>query len=81
MSRPLVAFFIIALALVIASMQAFYVYSDVTRTSINVAVRVGDWEITVVNVTQATYIRSGDYYYSAAQGFKIVLITLRITNL
>jgi len=81
MSRPMIASFTIILTLVIVSMQAFYVYSDVTRASINVTVKVGDWEITVVSMTQATYIKSDDDYYSVAQGFKIVLITLRLTNL
>jgi len=72
----------IALTLVIVSILAsLYVYGEVVRSSIGVTVRVGDWEIIVVNMTQAKYIRSDSSYYSAKQGFRIVLVTLKLTNI
>ena len=43
--------------------------------------RAGDWEITALKVTEATYIRSGSSYYGAENGSKLILIYLRIRNL
>jgi len=65
----------------IVAIVSIYVYSEVVRSPIGVVVRVGDWEISVVNMAQATYIKSGDSYYGAKQGYKIVLLRLRIANL
>jgi len=77
--RPSATVYIV-LALVMIAVLTSYACGEVVRNPIGVVVRVSNWEITVVNMTQATYIRSDNSYYSAKQGFKIVLVTLRITN-
>jgi hypothetical protein len=45
------------------------------------AVTVGNWEITVLNVKEAKYLKSGDIYYAAEEGQKAVIATLRIMNI
>jgi hypothetical protein len=45
------------------------------------AVTVGDWEITVLDVKEAKYLKSGDSYYAAEEGQKAVVLTLRIKNI
>jgi hypothetical protein len=45
------------------------------------AVTVGDWEITVLGVKEAKYLKSGDSYYAAKEGQKAVVVTLRIKNI
>ena len=45
------------------------------------ALTVGDWEITVLGVKEAKYLKSGDSYYAAEEGQKAVVVTLRIKNI
>ena len=45
------------------------------------ALTVGDWEITVLDVKEAKYLKSGDSYYAAEEGQKAVIVTLRIKNI
>jgi hypothetical protein len=45
------------------------------------AVTVGNWEITVLSVKEAKYLKSGDIYYAAEEGQKAVIATLRIMNI
>jgi hypothetical protein len=63
-----------------------YSVSEVTKTKnvsgvIGKAVTVGDWEITVLGVKEAKYLKSGDSYYAAEEGQKAVVVTLRIKNI
>jgi len=43
-------------------------------------IRAGDWEITVLGVKEAIYIREDESYYRAKEGYKVVIVTLRIKN-
>jgi hypothetical protein len=45
------------------------------------ALTVGDWEITVLGVKEAKYLKSGDSYYAAEEGQKAIIVTLRIRNI
>jgi hypothetical protein len=45
------------------------------------AVTVGDWEITVLGVKEAKYLKRDDSYYAAKEGQKAVVVTLRIKNI
>jgi hypothetical protein len=45
------------------------------------AITVGDWEITVLDVKEAKYLKSGDSYYAAEEGQKAIIVTLRIRNI
>jgi len=51
-----------------------------TTASIGESVRAGDWEIAVLGVREAEYVRKGDSYYKAEEGYKAVLVRLRIKN-
>ncbi len=44
-------------------------------------IKAGDWEITVLGVKEAMYIKKDDSYYKAKEGYKAVLVALRIKNL
>jgi hypothetical protein len=44
------------------------------------AVAVGNWEVTVLGVREARYLRSGDSYFATREGEKAVVVTLRIRN-
>ena len=44
------------------------------------AVAVGNWEVTVLGVREARYLRSGDSYFATGEGEKAVVVTLRIRN-
>ena len=43
-------------------------------------IRVGDWKITVLDVKEATYVREDNSYYRAKEGYKVIIVTLRIEN-
>jgi hypothetical protein len=45
------------------------------------AVTVGNWEITVLGVKEAKYLKRDDSYYAAEEGQKAVVVTLRIKNI
>jgi hypothetical protein len=45
------------------------------------AVTVGNWEVTVLGVKEAKYLKSGDSYYAAEEGQKAIVVTLRIRNI
>lgn len=58
---------------------------EVTRTEtveagIGAPIKAGEWEITLEKVSGATYIRSGESYYGAEEGMKLILIRLKIKN-
>jgi len=44
-------------------------------------IKAGDWEITVLEVKGAEYIKEDDSYYKAKEGKKLVLVKLRIKNI
>jgi len=48
--------------------------------AIGQAVVVGNWEVTVLNVREARYLKSDDSYFAAREGEKAVIVTLRIRN-
>jgi len=69
-----------------AMYSASKVVEEATKTKyvsgvIGKAVTVGDWEITVLGVKEAKYLKSGDSYYAAEEGQKAVVVTLRIKNI
>ena len=41
---------------------------------------VDGWEVTVLGVREAEYVKHGDTYYSAKEGEKAVLVSLRVEN-
>jgi hypothetical protein len=45
------------------------------------AITVGNWEITVLGVKEAKYLKSDDSYYAANERQKAVVVTLRIRNI
>jgi hypothetical protein len=51
-----------------------------TEASIGSPVIIGNWEITVINVRESKYIVKSNSYYEADEGFKLVIITLKIKN-
>ena len=53
----------------------------VSTTHIEETIEVKDWEITVLCVKEAEYIRIDDSFYGAKEGYKIVLVAVRIKNL
>ena len=53
----------------------------VLKSQIGSPVRVGDWEIMVSNVRMSHYIVKDDMYYRSKPGHKLVLVTLRVSNI
>jgi hypothetical protein len=49
--------------------------------SVGEGVKAGEWMITVLGVKEATYIKEDNSYYKAKDGYKLVLIRLRIENI
>lgn len=49
--------------------------------SIGEAVKAGEWAFTVLGVREAEYLKKGDSYYKAKEGYKLVLVRLRIENI
>lgn len=43
-------------------------------------IAAGDWRITVTKVKEVSYVMKDDSYYSAKEGEKIVIVTLRVEN-
>jgi len=69
-----------------AAYSASKAVEEATKTKyvsgvIGKAITVGDWEITVLGVKEAKYLKSGDSYYAAEEGQKAVVVTLRIKNI
>lgn len=48
--------------------------------SIGKGVKAGEWIVTVLGVKETTYIKKDDLYYKAKDGYKLVLIRLKIEN-
>ena len=44
-------------------------------------VKVGSWELTVLDVKESIYVREDDDCYRAKEGYKVVIVTLRVKNL
>ena len=58
------------------AVETKYVFGVIGQT-----VTVGDWEITVLGVKEAKYLKRDDSYYAAKEGQKAVVVTLRIKNI
>ena len=43
-------------------------------------IRVENWEISVLGVKEATYIKADDFYYRTKEDYKAVIVTLKIKN-
>jgi len=89
---PLVLGIVLAVIAVISITGTAFVHMTVYSVSkavetkyasgvIGQAVTVDKWEITVLNVKEAKYLKSGDIYYAAEEGQKAVIATLRIMNI
>lgn len=62
------------------------VVEEVTRTEtvevgIRTPIRADKWEIVIEEVLETAYIRSGESFYGAEEGMKLILIRLKIKNL
>jgi len=82
----LVAIAVISIAGTAFIHMAAYSVSKAVETKhvsgvIGQAVTVGDWEITVLGVKEAKYLKRDDSYYAAKEGQKAVVVTLRIKNI
>jgi len=53
--------------------------SNVTGSA-GAEVKVGSWVITVVSVKEGRYVNAGGTYYSAKDGWKVVLVELKVMN-
>jgi hypothetical protein len=48
--------------------------------SLRQPISVGDWRVTVLGVREGKYLREGNVYYSAKEGRKAVVVSLRVEN-
>jgi hypothetical protein len=89
---PLVLGIVLAVIAVISITGTAFVHMTVYSVSkavetkyasgvIGQAVTLSNWEITVLSVKEAKYLKSGDIYYVAEEGQKAVIATLRIMNI
>ncbi|OYT50838.1 MAG: hypothetical protein B6U76_12030 [Desulfurococcales archaeon ex4484_217_2] len=58
---------------------------EVTKTkhvsaSTGQTITVDNWKITVLGAKEAKYLREGEDYYSAKEGVKAIIVTIRIEN-
>ena len=60
------------LAIIVIALGAYLIFKRI---------KVGDWEITVLDVKESTYVRENNNYYKAKEGYKAVIVTLRMKNL
>jgi hypothetical protein len=58
------------------AVETKYVFGVIGQT-----VTVGNWEITVLGMKEAKYLKSDDSYYATEEGQKAVVVTLRIKNI
>jgi hypothetical protein len=65
--------------------MAAYTVEEVTKPkqatgTLGQPISVGGWEVTVLGVREAKYLKKGDVYYSAKEGQKAVIVSLRVKN-
>jgi hypothetical protein len=48
--------------------------------SLGQPISIGDWEVTVLSVREAEYLKIEEWYYSAKEGQKAVIVSLRVKN-
>jgi len=79
-------FVIIGMAFIHATLMSFeesvgeMTVSRVMSARFREAVKLGEWEVAVINVMAANYISKDDSYYVADEGYKYVIVTLRVRN-
>jgi hypothetical protein len=79
-------FVIIGMAFIHATLMSFeesvgeMTESRVMSARFREAVKLGEWEVAVINVRAANYISKDDSYYVADEGYKYVIVTLRVRN-
>jgi hypothetical protein len=54
--------------------------TQTVEAGLGVPLRVDKWEITIEDVKEAKYIKSGNSFYGSKEGMKIILVKLRIRN-
>jgi hypothetical protein len=52
----------------------------IVEASLSQTVVAGDWRVTVEDVVETKYIKSGESYYGAPEGMKIILVKMKIEN-
>jgi hypothetical protein len=50
------------------------------EASLGQTVVAGDWRVTAEDVVETKYIKSGESYYGAPEGMKIILVKMKIEN-
>jgi len=56
------------------------VRTQTVEVGLGVPLKVEEWEITVEDVKETRYIRSGDSFYGSKEDMKIILVKLKIRN-
>lgn len=80
--------FMVVLATAVTSITVYTIgeaVEEATKTNyatgeLGKPITVGKWEITVLNVKETKFLKSGGTYYSAEDGRKAVIVTTRIKN-
>jgi hypothetical protein len=52
----------------------------IVEASLSQTVVAGDWRVTAEDVVETKYIKSGESYYGAPEGMKIILVKMKIEN-
>ncbi len=52
----------------------------IVEASLGQTVVAGDWKVTAEDVVETKYIKSGESYYGAPEGMKIILVKMKIEN-
>jgi hypothetical protein len=52
----------------------------IVEASLGQTVVAGDWRVTAEDVVETKYIKSGESYYGAPEGMKIILVKMKIEN-
>jgi len=52
----------------------------IVEASLGQTVVAGEWRVTVEDVVETKYIKSGESYYGAPEGMKIILVKMKIEN-
>ncbi len=54
--------------------------AGIVEASLGQTVVAGDWKVTAEDVVETKYIKSGESYYGAPEGMKIILVKMKIEN-
>ena len=54
--------------------------AGIVEASLGQTVVAGDWRVTAEDVVETKYIKSGESYYGAPEGMKIILVKMKVEN-